>query len=538
MLDKKGFLFTVTIFLVLIYILLSISVWVKSVEVSERAYSDFYKQSTIELAIEQLTPEKMDQVSYLIMNRALYRLDTHAIDDPVSIGPADDESENIRDAMFELLVNGSANSSYFATNTGLSEEANSSFKAWVSNINTSLEAIGVYISDFNVENFSLAQGDMDLVNYSFDLQLSMADLANSSSLSRVYHIQNQLSINGLVDPAIARESKALAGEDLTIYRMFFFDKELYPGPYSISADGLEDSYGSLYGGQGWLYGYLATADSSSAYELVPYASDVPEGNRQMYILVGTYSEIVSLSYYDDFGGYILTNAPGSDDSCADSDGTYESETNTFNALEFAEDDSDCVADFKGEDDYTSKPFIVAEDFDLALSNEWECPLFDGSNSSGSCVVFINDHNPSDVRDDPESKLDIDYAGIYVIETIRDFVMCGYYTNNTDSPSYFQRLMEDSYDYSDTVFGIETFVIGIYANDSAVYDTNSRLDRELFDGSISAYKIRGLPGCKTLDSCTDDSDPPNTGIFAASEGVIEDYNLDVLNCESGAAGCEQ
>ena len=98
--DKKGFLFTVTVFLILIYILLSISVWVKSIEASERSFSEFYKESTVELTMEQITPAKMDHITHVIMSRNMVRLNDYSIGHSLVPGPAGDNARTAhRDAM-------------------------------------------------------------------------------------------------------------------------------------------------------------------------------------------------------------------------------------------------------------------------------------------------------------------------------------------------------------------------------------------------------------------------------------------------------
>ncbi|MFH1785814.1 MAG: hypothetical protein ABH842_05280 [Candidatus Micrarchaeota archaeon] len=529
MLDKKGFLFTVTVFLILTYILLSISVWVKSVETSERSFADFYKQSTIELAIEQITPEKMGNVSSIIMNRALNRLNEHTIDHPIYAGPSGNENKYIRTTMFSLLMNGSASGIYFVgLSDTITQEENSSFKSWVYNLNSSLAAIGVYISDFSVYDFNLTQDDIDLINYSFTINLSMKDFANTTSVSRVYYIDNQLDITGLVDPALARTSIDEAGDALAVYRMFFFNKN-YSDPSDITINSIP---GSIYGGQGWVYGYLADANSSHNYNLIPYAVNVNESERHLYILYGTYSELEALSYdiFEDFGGYIVTTKPGNPSNCTSGSTTYENEDETLNPIEYT--GGSCTPELASGADviYTSKPFIVSHGFNSL--NAEECPIFDGSNSSGRCVLFLNNYGPEDVATLPSRKLLTSDAGLYSIEELRDFVMCGYYTHSPDGPSYFQRLMVNSYTRNSTEFGLETFVIGIYANDTSVYDTQSRLDRELYIAGVQT-KIRGLPGCKNYAAC---SDSPKTGIFAASASVISSYGLDDIACDVGA-GCD-
>jgi hypothetical protein len=503
MLNKKGFLFVVTVFLILTYILLSISVWVKSVEASERAYAEFYKESTVELVIEQITPAKMGEVADVMMNRAVFRLNENAIDSPVKEG--EEENEYIRKALFELLVDGSADSDYFI-GTGLEQE-NTSLNAWASNLNTSLLSIGVYISDFKVSNFDVGQSDMNELNYSFDMSLQLKDYAGTSSVSRTYKINRTLDVSGLVDPALARESRTAGGDDLTVYRQFFFNKD-YSTPGSIDITRISNGEE----GQGWLYAPVVSASGEWDVE-----------GKHRYILVGDFSEIEEirsddLVSYRQFAGYIITSEPTtSSTACGDEQG------DTLNPIKYSGAPPDCEARIVAP---TAKPFIVAPDF--TVDSAPECPVLIGSGYN-KCVLFVSPYLPDEVVDEPTKKLS--NGAVYGVEEIRDFVMCGYYTHNPEAPSYLQRLLDDSYSRSSPEYGIETFVIGEYANDYGLYNLNSRLDRELFDGT-DGIKIRGLPGCKDFSMC---SDSPVTGIFAASTGAIEDYGLGEIDCASGA-GC--
>jgi hypothetical protein len=513
-LDKKGFLFTVTVFLVLTYILLSISVWVKGVEASERAFSEFYKESTVELAIEQITPAKMDKVTNTIMQRSLHRLNEHSIDHTVLQGPPEDEYQNVRGAMFELLTTGAADSSYFKGADGIPSEANSSLSNWATNLNASLLAIGVQLTEFEVSKFQINQSAKDLVNYSFVIKLQMKDLSNTSAVTREYHINNTLDITGLVDPALARESKQDAGDDLTAYRMFFFHDD-YP-----MADDMVSQVDSGEGGQDWVYGPLMLANGSA--DLVPlFSSRVPD-ERRYHILVGTYDEIESLgrSTYNKFAGYIVTTRPtGVMTDCG------LDEFDTFNPVRHTEE-PECEP-YLGEPS-VGKPFMIVPGFNPVSAPE--CPLLN-SNETRRCVLMVNNYLPDEVEADPTLKDDASGTGLYDVEEFRDFVMCGYYTHNPDAPSYMQRLLNDSYLRNHSDFGIETFVIGNYANSSA-YDLYSRLDRELFY-EVSGDKIRGLPGCKDHSMCADD---PVTGIFVASDPTQAEYGLDDISCETGA-GCD-
>ncbi|MCI0503110.1 hypothetical protein L0Y65_00190 [Candidatus Micrarchaeota archaeon] len=526
--DKKGFLFTVTVFLILIYILLSISVWVKSIEASERGFSEFYKESTVELTIEQITPEKMDRIVNVIMSRNLVRLNDYSISNTLLPGPAGDENQHARAAMNELLLSGSASGSHFNGGDAMPAEANSSLGAWVDNLNASLRAIGVYVSEYSVTNFALGQSDIDGVNYSFDLKLGIKDFTNTSAVSRTYRISNTVNVTGLVDPALARESADAAGDNDTIYRQFFFRKDLYPNSSSISVSQVP---ATIDAGQGWLYGPLAMA--GSAADLAPTATAIAPSDRRNYILVGTFDDIQALtpSIYEGFAGYILTSVPSLTLSDCGNESTpdHYNEGDTFNPIEYSGADCNVSID-PGAGAATNKPYLLAPGFNA--SHAPECPMLDGSNMSRRCVLILSTYLESEVAENPLRKLSSGGSGIYGLETMRDFVMCGYYTHNPKAPSYLQRLYNESYTRNSTAFGIETFVVGIYANDYDVYDVNSRLDRELFYGSVGGVKIRGLPGCRNFNSC---SDSPITGIFAVSDETSAEYGLDDIACEGNACG---
>ncbi len=517
--DKKGFLFTVTVFLVLMYILLTISVWVKGVETSERAFSEFYKESTVELAIEQITPAKMDNVTYVIMNRALNRINDNSIDHPVLEGTT--ETEHLESALFELLVDGSADGAYFMGTGGqITEEENSSLTAWASNLNASLLAIGVYMSDFEVSNFSIGQADYKTMNYSFDIDLELKDFSNTSSVKRKYYIANKINVTGLVDPALARTTLDAAGDDSTAYRMFFFHDD-YETPADISADALSVS---VEGGQGFLYGPLAKAYGSA--EGVETVTTIAPSKRKNYILVGTYSEITDLTdfVYNQFAGFIVTTAPNTTSTTC---GTVSDDM--FNPVQYT---SAPECEPKTGNPRTGKPFIIAPGFNVTSAPE--CPILDSSNQTRRCVLFVNTYLVGEVANNPEHVLVSTGADIYDVEIVRDYIMCGYYTHSEKAPSYLQRLLNNSYSRNSTAYGIETFVIGNYANDYGVYDMNSRLDRELLNGSVSGVKIRGMPGCRNFASC---ADSPITGVFAVSDEAASDYGLDDIACDSGEAGCD-
>ncbi|MBI5046632.1 hypothetical protein HZC07_02775 [Candidatus Micrarchaeota archaeon] len=521
--NKKGFLFVVTVFLILTYILLSISIWVKGVETSERAYSEFYKESTLELAIDQITTQKIDNVSNIILNRGLFRLNEEAIDSELKAGPTNDENRYIRNSLYELLENGSVNASNFRIGTGILPEPNSSIRGWIGNLNSSLLAIGVYVSDFNVTNFSVGQNDNDRINYSFNLGLQLKDYSNTSSISRRYYINNSLSISGLVDPALARESKRRLTNQ-TIYRQFFFYKTGYTQT-GTGTIGVRKMGTPVNSGQGWIYGALATALQSNDQNLA-YAPQIPPEQRAFYILVGNFSDIIAIPTYDQFGGYIVTDAPGNPSNCSAS---QNNENNTFNPIKYRGAQCGSAVVDCTEGACTTTPFTVIPRFNP--SSAPRCPI-NPTNSFGRCVLLLNNASVEVADTNKLAKRQTTGSDLYDVENIRDFVMCGYYGPNPSAPSYLQHLMEGTYSRNSSIYGIETFVIGEYSNSSTL-NARSRLDRELFNSSITGVPVRGLPGCRSNEVCLDS---PTTGIFTISPQAIAAYGLREIACLSGR--CDQ
>ncbi len=503
MIGKRGFLFTVTIFLILTYILFSISVWVKSAEISERTYAEFYRESTLDLVLSQLSEEKITDVSDVLFRNALNRLNEHSVRSPVKVG-AVEENEHIYLALEQLFTEGEASAIHFE-GAALSDAPDSSFNDWIANFNSSLKGAGTMISDYSVSNFYVKQSAPDKLEYGFDLSISVSDLAGSSSLSREYSIRSNVSITGMIDAALLRAS-LFDGPD-PIYRQYFFNED-YDSRTSFSPSRLA----AAQEGQGWFYGPIATATSSDD-PLVPSYSDVPPERRYLYVLVGSFEEIVSLapSDYGSFGAYIVTSPPSTSPSvCPDKD----DQSDVFNALKYAVDCSPSLGA-----PYTDKPYVVSN---FNVEDAAECPLL-FTEGNGKCVLLATEQAIDDVRSNPELKLRD--GAIFNMERPRDFVMCGYYVKDPAAPSFLQRMFNNAYDYSDMEFGIDTFVIGNYANDYDAYNTNSRLSRELF--TTPGVKIKGLPGCRTPYAC---EDSPITGIFAI--GDPEEYGLDAVACNSG------
>jgi len=510
---RKGFLFVVTVFLILTYILLSISVWVQSLEASERSYSELYKESSVELIIDQITPPKVNDISNVIMTRGMFVLNRHSVDHTMKEG-SEYEHQHIESALEEYLKDGAPSAEHFNDGVAPESEYNASLGGWMHSLNVSLIAVGAYIDHFEIDDFEIEQNSYDTVDYSFNMSLSLRDTSGTTTITRTYPVEGTVNITGYVDPAAVRESDEM---EEPVYRQFFFYPE-YGSPAELSPDNIED----IESGQGWFYGPLIGVSEAASLEA---------DHRHRYIIVGTYSEITSLA--DDtrnmYGGYIVTNSPGKTDVCSEGGTSYYDEVNTFNALQYESVAGSCEVSMD-MDTYTFKPYIVAPGFSIGSAPE--CPdLIRGTTEK--CALMIAEHTPEYIIED-DSHYDDKYdspahTGIYGIEDLRDYTLCGYYVPNENAPSYLQRLMNDSYSRT-SIHGIETFFIGEYMKPS-VYDEYGRLGRNIFNGTMMDELIRGMPGCKNAGMCT--ASGVITGHFGLTSETIDEYGAGSIDCGDGA-----
>ena len=521
---RKGFFFVLVSFFILGYILTSLTLWTKSIDVAEKKFAEKFKFSNVELAVSQLTEEKVSDFAEMSAYYALYKLNEHSINYPVV--PADGgsgsgneaEFKNAKDVVWFLIQNGSASGNYFEESAPLvydtSEQSDLTFAGWFGSINKSLSYIGAQVDSFGVSSFTMNQTDPSHLNYSFKVDFSASDKSSIMFITRSFVVNGTLELQGLDDPAVARETKEILNGS-EVRKQFFFH-ETYPSPASTNP--AQISSGSA--GQGWFYGRIVAA--SDAPSISPFM-------RNVTILIGTYEEIssqVGINYnYDDFGAFVLTSESiTSDSGCG---GSKKNEIGTFNAIEY--DSTSCAAKIKGGFK-TEKPFIVASGF--LLSDVVPHPEI-----GGQFVLFVNSADQSEVSSNPEKKLGS--PKIYDIELLRDYVICSYYTVNPKAPSYLQRLFKNSYEMEGGKLGIESFVFGKWlgGSDYPAADIYSRLDREMFK-EITGINVRGMPGCKNKEMCGSDS---QVGHFKLTDQSAKNYigpdatdSTNGLFCSKGAS----
>jgi hypothetical protein len=513
----------------------------------ESRYSESFRTSSMEMLVDQLNEQRVSQMANVMSNYAFYKLDNYSIRNPVESGVAGapDEFDNIKLAMRELILNGSASGDYFeGTGPGLEyteeEKQDYTLYGWGTKLNESLSASGFELEQFEIhtDTFNFNQTDYLLyeVNFTMDLIIRDTKAGSSTSMTRTYEVSTLVNATGMVDPYIARESIGLnlphnqiAERQLFMAPLVFdYDgkdigyAEDYPTEYpptvseemtdafrSLCSEESGDCYfmGSGSAGQGWFYGPMVSAEDSEEINNI-----VDTGNSGQYILVGNYSEIIAVADYERFGAYILTNEPTESASVC---GSNMDESDTFNAITWIEE-TECEATL---DERILQPFVVDDGFDI---NDYIGDM------ERHKVLFISRYSTNEVAGDTGDPALKNYnVAFYDVEMFRDFVACGYYLPRSDSPSLLQRMFDISDEdpmRSGGLFGIETTVAGQWAggNYTPEYDPYSRVEVEFFS-QTEGSRIMGLPGCKNVFFCTESFDS-DVGQFKISPDAFERYNI--------------
>jgi hypothetical protein len=586
--EKKGFFFIIVAFVLLSYILASTYVWVRAIEMEEARYSEAFRVSSMELLFSQITGGRISEFTNISGHYALYRLNHHSISHPVSVPSGvnlaseeqldGSELENVRLAMRELILYGTASGDYFEDGEAIEytpeEKLIYSMEGWKAQLNGSLLASGFNLTRFEIEesDFSFTQSGYMEFNISFILHMEIRDAraGSATTLARDYGVNVEMAEEGMVDAYIARESTRQLGISDTEHPTV--GKRIFIAPYY--EDGYEalcagDSDNPCYHiadsreGQGWFYGPAVMASD---------ADSINPATTYNYILAGTYEEVTSVENWKDFGAYILTSSPEEGPECGE-------QFDALNALEYEEDCSDASINPVYEE--TEHPFIVYPGFDADYFNAEDLGYDQFTGALMPKVLFVSPHSFEEVEAEPELKLD--NGAVYNIEGLRDFVLCGYYMPRFDSPSFLHRMfdLQDIFEGSDPAYynwpqnewGIETTAAGRWAGGDLVsqsWDEHSRVDTEFFldtrdtvDGE--AEKIKGMHGCKNSIICSmvfgsdiehvghfrlsdwarwdripslDEPEPPSEEIYYIDTDS-EEAGSDNIGCDnSGQASCEE
>ncbi|MDD5022813.1 MAG: hypothetical protein PHU63_01465 [Candidatus ainarchaeum sp.] len=468
--NNKGFFFVVASLILLVYILTNLAFWSETIAIQEQRYSENFKISNLDYAANQITEDNIIEFSKISVDYALYKLSNHSIENPVKEG-TDWEYENINYSIMGLMLNGSADGNYFSTNTDLTytedELSSYTFSGFFSALNNSFSKVNLELKDPKIDNFYFNQSSINTVNVSFSLYLLVVDLeGQKASIERSMDISFNFSIEGLNDPSITREMHKLEfGNQEVEKQIFLYD----PDPNFDIKSHLEIQHKGSGEGHGWFYGPVFDASAGG---------DPPsEELRYLYAIYGTEDEISNSENYEGYGAYLVNTDKDLED-------LYLNSVN-------------------------SKP-IFLRDGSVSLST---CDKY-GINEK--CVLFVSEYDVASVPNGATP--DAEY---YDIENFRDFLVCGYYFHNEEGPSFFQKLLEDSYSRKDTEYGLATFLVWEDIEEGVSTSDLSRLDLEFFQEISNGIILRGAPGCKSQQMCSLTPDM-YVGQFKLSRESIENY----------------
>ncbi len=569
--QTKGFFFVVIMFLILSFILASLSLFVRSTQLAEERYATQFQATNLELVLHQVDEPQINRLVGNMMYNSFFRLNNYVSKSPQhTIVPGvyedNDEPEIKRQKLSQpvyavikqLFMDGRADGSFFNDGVELSLTNNGVFSVsmnqWSERLDHSLNQMGLKLVRFSIpeDGVTIVQTDVHTFHYTIEnMQIDISDSTGRINFNKVYPLlEGDVDISGFTDSAVKNTGRDL---ELSLSRPIYFKLQDDNAPA-----GFEDAYNSpadlnptsIVGGeagQGWFYGplaYAGAADDVDRPDGVKLASDVLAQDREKYILVGTYSQITDFDStpgiddnigYESFGAYLVTTEPlNVEGNCAAK--VNENELNTFNALQY---DAQCSASYD-PDTKTDNPFLVADGFDAS-----EAPLC----PQGRCALIMNKYSFENLdsnerrpwkiaRNQPAPSVSV----LYNVERLRDFVLCGYSIRSEKGPSFTQRLLTDSYnlvdsdtDLLDAENGYSTILFGqslIPDNgDISDFDDLSKVDFEFFAGVDSVQRVRGLPGCRDSSTCDSPDNPVGHVTFSTgADGTMVQYLGNVpLSC---------
>ncbi|MBN2478537.1 hypothetical protein JXB01_04580 [Candidatus Micrarchaeota archaeon] len=484
--SRKGFFFVVISLIVLVYIVGSLTMWTRTISLHEQQISEDFRITNLEFIADQVSEDAIDEFSEISASYALYVLNNHTIEHPVKRGDNAPYSY-ISLAMAEMMNNGTASGDYFEDGVGIeydSRDVNAyTFSGFFERLNDTFRNTGVYVGSKYVENFNVSYGEK-------------VDLINVS-FDIYFYAEDKNQLASITRSISQDEVISITGlADPAVAREFkqryearvrkpIFITDEHPSLYSLFGENDEIGMGT---GQGWFYGPVKEAGAESGEE------------NYHHILLGTADEIRAQKEWSSYGAYIIIS----------------NETEIENVgLE------------------TEKPFIVIDSKELENIEFPQC-------GKEKCVLFVSENEQGTSERDNPSRM-------YDIEKLRDAVLCAYYIQDPEGPSYLERLMEKPFEpeYDRTSeemqFGLSTFLVwnGLNGEIFPEMEYYSRLDREFFNEE-SGILIRGMPGCKNKEMCSFENE--YLGRFRLSQEFIDTYMIEDVHthipCNSGWGECEE
>ncbi|MCX8154211.1 MAG: hypothetical protein N3C61_00015 [Candidatus Micrarchaeota archaeon] len=474
----RGYIYTLFGFLLLVGVSITIYLNAESNRNINEHYNEMFRSEAITFTMESFNQDLIDNLINISIKYNLLLLTNHTAQYPISEPFSESKFSDI---LRDLVLEGSASGSYFVGNSGLNSPIN--VKSFINRTKAYAATKGVIV-EYILGNFSIAQVDYNKLRYNYSIEIQIYDVYNKSG--KILNISRRdidFKIDGMPDPLFLRYAH-IQRVDL---------RGMYPTIIVRDNPTVSVVVNGLFG-QGWVYGRV--------YNDINQIRNRDEPN----ILIGDWSYVSQYKDHPMVDGIIITNFQyRTTERCRNSNPSIptplppgvDTEENIFNDIVheeipeygYDENGNQIIIGYRCErlpSRYPTNKNWIAVSSTIQNLDE---------NDQNNPTILIITNNPIGM---PESK----YASpmiLYRVESIRDFVNCGYYFKlPNNAPSYVQRFFNNAQRLR-SPYGIDILII---EDDFLMSGVSSLLNERMMGMGQNIMKIRGLAGCKVLGQCDD------------------------------------
>jgi len=539
--SKRGFFFTVMALAILSFMLLTVQVWVRTFEQSDARHAERFKAEAMRTAFSSLSDKAISDFAnasafYAVFALSNYSSTHNGIPRESAQDPDNPHTGLVEKNLLSLMLNGTSTGGLApGINYSDSEREAYTLSSWNQKVAQAANVMGLNASFSEPRNLRIRQTGPWEVSVGFEIDVNISDLEGTMRQSKSLSANSSFSLDGFDDPSIKRSylefHQGIASESAV-------EKQAFRNINYNSPSDVKPGKSNASGGSGWFFGPI-----TESYPDEMAASEI--GRLSQYVLAHRYDEKL-LGYAPLYGAVIVTNPPGTDRwNITDGGCTYDvyQETTCLNC---------------------KKTYVAREEGCRAIPPEYsnivDRPMLSGISIPSLANVYLGDRTERHVLIDNshERYYEVtagDYHRLWDITALRDMAICGFYVHEPSAPSFFQRMLPNSYEtgVNSSAYGIESFVVGKwaggaddYSGANSAHPSYSKLDREFFKRvSVDTYRIKGMMGCKSKSMCTpvpggNNATKDGVGVFRLSRAALLRYGLDKIACGFGtesASPCE-
>ncbi|MFH1286120.1 MAG: hypothetical protein ABIH99_06080, partial [Candidatus Micrarchaeota archaeon] len=533
---KKGYFFTILILITLSFLLAVITARMLTTEAREEKLPIILKGESMHEFVKSISGESMNSVGSAIAQKALYKLNNKLVMQGYwGAGTYPTESE-IKAELESVIWRGK-----LKDGTDIFDSGDLTLSKWNESMATLAAARGLNFSASMVPNeFYVYQTDSWTVSITFNMTADIKDNAETMLIhGKKIQVNATVSIEGFEDPLIAEKGYSLTNPQTRVI------KQIIREPALTDYTNKNDYQRPNVRGKSWVYGNVtddwtkrgksyilripATELTSSSYGYLCLADGTCQ-NASLYggIILENFNLIGALEEVSgtvESREIIVTDASGTPTTYTCSYTRYIETKDCFDCLEYYDDITQTPAAAGSDPDADCKlaiptytptpknsinvPFVAIKDTNAALMQNknvlLDCPLNDNAIWSGTVKCeFWN------------------------IENLRAMAIKGYYCEDTKAPSFLERMQGKTAPASTpNENGISSLLVSRWTTIDY-----SKLDYEYFALNPGAdYKIKGMPGCKSVEMCSSPGSP--LGIFELGSSSLSSFGAESLTCSERA-----